>query len=235
MENHTVKTTRAAKAAGNKESGKKLVEAWISYYADPHKEGAKEILAVEVDAELQRGYPRMQGQWLQGSEADVKSHATRLLVDSYFLGNPKLLRATEHGDLRRIADQLLRCVRGALSTAKRQTLKPIRRHRRLLDKVARVSARSNLSARHPANYRSLHDLPIAAQRELLIDLIGQGVEAEAITRETGRLATKVIDEDMTPAAAGRALGMSRRKAHAQMKSLRGYINRNLEQTEFPMM
>ena len=40
---------------------------------------------------------------------------------------------------------------------------------------------------------------------------------------------------MTPTAAGRALGMSRRKAHAQMQRLRGYINRNLEQTEFPMM
>jgi len=29
--------------------------------------------------------------------------------------------------------------------------------------------------------------------------------------------------------------MSRRKAHAQMQRLRGYLNRNLEHTEFPMM
>jgi hypothetical protein len=137
--------------------------------------------------------------------------------------------------LPKIADELLRSLRGAVSTAKRDTLKPIRKHLKLLDEVARVSARTLRSVRHPANFRGLHDLPIAAQRELLIDLVGQGVDSEAITRETGQLATKVIDEDMTPTAAGRALGMSRRKAHAQMQRLRGYINRNLEQTEFPMV
>lgn len=235
MKIHTVKTTRAAKAAGKKKSGKKFLEAWLSYHADPHKEGTKEALAVEVDAALKRGYPRLRGQWLQGSEADVQSRAATLLVDSYFTGNRRLLRATKRGDLPKIADELLRSLRGAVSTAKRDTLKPIRKHLKLLDEVARVSARTLRSVRHPANFRGLHDLPIAAQRELLIDLVGQGVDSEAITRETGQLATKVIDENMTPTAAGCALGMSRRKAHAQMQRLRGYINRNLEQTEFPMV
>ena len=235
MKNHTVKTIRAAKAAVKKKSGRQLLQAWISYHADPNSEETREVLAVEVDAALKRSYPRLRGQWLQGSEADVKSRATKLLVDSYFLGNRKLLRATERGDMRRIGDQLLRSLRGALSTAKRETLKPIRRHRKLLDEVARVSARTARSVWHPASYRSLRELPVAAQRELLMDLVVQGVDSEDITGETGELATKVIYEDMTPTAAGRALGMSRRKAHTQMQRLRGYINRNLEQTEFPMM
>ncbi len=235
MKIHTIKTMRTAKAAGKTKSGKKFLEAWLAYHADPHKEGTKEALAVEVDAALKRGYPRLRGQWLQGSEADVKSRAATLLLDSYFMGNRRLRRATNRGDVPKMADELLRSLRGAVSTAKRETLKPIRRHLKLLDEVARVSAKTLRSVRHPANFRGLHDLPTAAQKEVLLDLVGQGVDSEAITRETGRLATKVIDEDMTPTAAGRALGMSRRKAHAQMQRLRGYINRNLEQTEFPMM
>jgi len=235
MKIHTAKTTRAAKAAGKKKSGKKFLEAWLSYHADPHNDRNKEALAIEVDAALKRGYPRLRGQWLQGSESDVRSRATTLLVDSYLMGNRKLLRATKLGHLRRIGDQLLRSLRGAVSTAKRETLKPIRRHRKLLEEVTRVSARAMHSVRHPANYRSLHDLPTAAQRELLLDIVGSGVDSDAITWETGQLAAKVIDEDMTPTAAGRALGMSRRKAHARMQRLRGYIHRSLEQKEFPMM
>jgi hypothetical protein len=235
MKSHAEKPIRAAKAAGRKKSGQKLVDAWISYHADPREAKARNSLALEVDAAIGRGYPRLRGEWLQGSEEDVKSRAVSLLVDSYLMGNRKLQRATERGDLRRIADQLLRSLRGAMATAKRETLKPIRRHRKLLAEVARASARANLSVRHPANYRSLRDLPLAAQRELLIDLVAQGVESSAIAGETGRLATKVIEEDMTPTAAGRSLGMSRRKAHAQMQRLRGYLNRNLGHTEFPMM
>jgi len=235
MKCHRVRTTRAAKAAGKKKSGNKLTEAWVSYHCDPSRAGAREALAVEVDAAVKRGYPRLRGQWLQGSQEDVKSRATALLVDAYFMGNRKLLRATELGDRRQIGDQLLRSLRGAVSTAKREALKPIRRHRKLLDEVEEAALVAAKSVPHPAQCRSLHDLPAASQRQVLLDLVGQGVESEAISAETGKLAAMIIAEDMTPACAGRALGISRRKAHAQLQRLRGYISRNLERTEFPMM
>jgi len=235
MKIHTVKTIAADKTAGHKKNNEKLCDAWIAYKADPGEETTREVLALEVSAAIKHEYPRFRGSWLQHNEDDVRSHAASLLMDAYLVGNKRLLQATGAGDRRRISEELSRSLRGAVSTAKRETLKPIRGYRKLIKKLEEVSARTEASEPHPSQYRSLHDLPAASQKKLLLDLVQRGVESAKINDETGRLGRKIIEDEVNASEAGRALGISRRKSHAQIKRLRSYLNRSLEQTEFPMM
>lgn len=235
MKNHTVKTTGAAKAAGNGTGDNGLLEAWMAHSSDPGNEQLRETLAVEVDAAVRRGHPRLRGEWLQCSEDDVLSRATTLLVDSYLAGNRALLHATLRGDRRRIGEELSRSLRGAVATAKRETLKPIRHHRRLVKKLEMAVLAASSSEFHPAQAREIRDLPAATQRQLLLDLIEEGVACEAITEEAGRLGRRVVEDEVNATEAGRTLGMSRRKAHARMKGVRRYLDRKLQKTEFPMM
>lgn len=235
MKNHTVKTVGAAKKAGHNRNNEKLCDAWIAYEADPGDGKIREALALEVTAAIKREYPRFRGSWLQHSEDDIRSQAATLLMDSYLTGNKRLLEATGVGDRHRIGDELSRSLRGAVSTAKRETLKPIRGHEKLIKKLGKVSAETNAFETHPSQYRHLRELPAASQKKLLLDLVERGVEMEKINEETGRLARAIIEDEVNAAEAGRTLGISRRKSHAQLKRLRSYINRSLEQAEFPMM
>jgi hypothetical protein len=235
MKSHTVKTIGAAKTAGHRKNNEKLCDAWIAYKADPRDETTREVLALEVSAAIKREYPRFRGPWLQHNEDDVRSHAATLLMDAYLVGNRRLLQATGAGDRRRIGEELSRSLRGAVSTAKRETLKPIRGHKKLIKKLEEASAGTEASEPHPSQYRSLRDLPAASQQQLLLDIVDRGLESAAINREVAELAGKIIDEGLTPAEAGRTLGMTRRKTHARMKRLRGYLNRSIEHAEFPMM
>jgi hypothetical protein len=235
MTKYTVKPKKAANKAENTNNNgyNQLAKAWQACHAASHDPRVREELAVQIDKVLKRDFPRMSG-WLQGNEDEVRQRAATLLLRSYLEGNALLIAATGRGDAGAVRNELSRSLRAAVRDAKREVLKPIKRQRNLVRKLEDYVDEHAPVSLHPSMHREIWDLPLQAQREVVLSMLREARRDKRISAKAAHIAGAMAEKSLTQAAAAREAGLSRRAAARHVRNAGKYLRRKVREIEFPM-
>lgn len=230
--------TRPKSAAFSAKAGSSSQEAacsWFGYCFAPRCRSAREELAIHLDRLLQERLP--DGCCvppLQGHEADLRQKANLLLIGRYLAGNTKLLEATAAGDLAEVANQIRRSVGGAIS-AEHNSLQ-----KKLYHDLSHIKEDADpdtvLAARtiHPANRRTLWELPFEQQQILVFAALEKAVTQHLVTNRSAGLAREMVEDGKSQSDLARSRGISRQSVHEALGPVREILAQLIENEEFPL-
>jgi len=230
-------TKSKSAASPKKKAGKRhlvpgLASAWLSYCRDPECREVCGHFAIKLDALLKSRVPdgNYQGV-LKGLEDEVRQEAYLLLVGKYLAGNPELIAATAAGSRKEITNQITKSLCGSIKAITR-TMKKLR-WRHLEFHACGVDLDTCYQVRHPAQRRTLWELPFDLQRQMVFASLQNAIQEKLLVARSARIAMTMVDEGLTQSDIAKSLGISRPAVHQMLAPVRDYLKRDIETREFP--
>jgi len=207
--------------------------AWIAFRSDPQEPMAREHLATELDLLIRTRLPNGRfGELLQGHEADMRQEA-HVLILRFLSGNRELSLPTEDENLVEIENQIQRSVSGCCRAVFFNFRKRALRYRAFHNCGVDVDAVEHPVCMHPANRTRLWELPIALQRKIIIQIMGEAVRDHLLCPQNAAIASDMVMAEKSQSEIAKSRGISRQAVHARLTKIRSLLGPLLETTEFP--
>ena len=87
---------------------------------------------------------------------------------------------------------------------------------------------------HPAEIKYVRELPLEAQRQLLLFLLEEGVRSSAISTANSQIIHQMVDQELSQTEMAKELGISRQAVNQRIRCVAAVLNEALERAEFPM-
>jgi predicted DNA-binding protein YlxM (UPF0122 family) len=215
--------TQAAFDAG------KLVRAWMSFVDDPQNTDKLDRLGWEVDGEIRGKLPtRKIGGVLLGREDEICQEMLLLLFRNYFVGNKKLLEATQKNETAEIDNQLRRSISEALRII---ILRLARKTSAQLKRFESLDEQKTPGSTHPS-MKSFFELPFDLQRDLLLSALRIAIRRKLLGQSSVEVAEMILKEEITQSEAAKRLGISRVAVYLRLKAVREILPLLIEELEF---
>jgi len=220
---------------GNQEATTSLAFAWAQYLKDPGDSGVMDRLARELEWQLQKYLPnRSRGGMLCGREGEIRQEALLLLLQRYLGGNTRLLEATKNQSLSEISQELRRSILGALQASQRKLVHRLRRELNKTDYCEKIEDHLLGVCCHPADRKSLWQLPYEGQRELVFAGLRIAIAKHLVPTGSAELVIKMIEGNLSQSAMAEAMGVSRQAVSQRLTPVRKYLQRYVVEAELPL-
>ena len=233
---HHIQTKSAAPSTeAGYSSRTKLACTWLVYCSEPSCPKALHDFAVCLDEALKLRLPDgcCTG-IIKEREADIRQEVYMLLVARYFSGNPELLAATAAADIAEIGNQLCKSINGAIRAVSRCLRKSLIREQESIRYVADPDAILVPRNVHPANRKTLWELPFEQQMMLVFVALEGAVTKKLFSTRGASMAREMLERGMSQSALARSRGISRQSVHETIAPVRGILSALIEEKEFPL-
>ena len=169
---------------------------------------------------------------LHGQESEIRQRATLLLLERFLMGNQHLQKASESDDMEEVANQIQRSISASLRIASYRVRRSIQRDRGRFTEFD--EAEHSKQSLHPAEIKYVRELPLEAQRQLLLFLLEEGVRSSAISTANSQIIHQMVDQELSQTEMAKELGISRQAVNQRIRCVAAGLNEALERAEFPM-
>jgi len=212
-----------------------IAKAWLAKHKDANCLKTSRAFDVLLDKTLRRITPNgSETGLLRGLEGEIRQRAAHSLFNRHLAGNGNLLVATEKGSQAKIRKYLAQAIYSAVKYSKLEILD---REERIAEKhqwTDDVDYFENGSVIHPSNRKSLWELPVELQLQLVYAGLGLAVREKSIPSETAAMIRTLIKENCSVSEIARRIKISPQAAHQRIKRAGVCLKRYIDESEFPM-
>ena len=210
-----------------------LADSWLAFVQSPDAEPAQNRFATELNNLVRKFLPAGSlMEPLRNMREDLCQEAGLLLFSKLLAGNTSLVAATRARNRTEIAGQIRRSVSAAIRFSKWKLLKD------LADRPEQLHPDKDKSeifnCQHPANFKSLRDLPMEAQHKVVLGMLRRAVRELHLTSRNADLAQTLLENNLTQADLARTLGVTRAAIHQRLKPVWRFLRKAISEEEFPL-
>jgi len=156
-----------------------------------------------------------------------------MLFDRHLAGNDDLIAATELGSQAKVRKFLAQAINSAVNYSKLDILDRedrIAQKHHWTDDIDYFENGSNI---HPSNRKSLWELPVELQLQLVYAGLGLAVRENSVPRETAAMIKTMIKEKCSVSEIARRIKISPQAAHKRIRRAGDYLKKFIDGCEFP--
>jgi hypothetical protein len=211
-----------------------LAKAWLAKHRKPNCLKTSHEFDLLLDQTIKCFKPDgSMNEVLRGFEGEVRQRAANLLFRSYFAGNGDLTAATDAGALKKVRMYLAQAILGALERCEFEILRREARIAKRVHLTDEVDYFENGSNIHPSIRKSLWELPVELQLQLVYAGLGLAVRENSLPSETAAMIRTLIKENCSVSEIARRIKISPQAAHKRIRRAGDYLKKFIDYCEFP--
>ena len=237
MPNNTnTKSAASTKRAGYSQEIPDLAGAWLNYCENPYCNRAWDHLAVWLNEVFKSRLPngRYDG-FLSGCEEDIRQEASLLAIGDYLAGNPQLMAATTAKCHLEIDNQIRKSVNASIKTALQDLIRSLARHHAHHEYGADIDTLQEAACEHPAQRKSLWELPLELQRAIVFAALKSAVAEKLLSASSADVVIEMLENGLSQSAMAKKLGVTRQTINERIAPVRKLIATLVEAQEFPFL
>ncbi len=212
-----------------------LAVAWVDYCLHPEQEKTREKLACELEEALLLALPTGRNTGIMtGTEDEIRQESNLLLLGRYLAGNDDLIQATKKADLPATKKQIRKSLNGAIRATSRTLLRSLQKDRKKHHYCESIEDHPLAICKHPAERRTLWELPYEAQRELVFATLRMAIVEKRLAEQNVQLLVTMVKESLSQTDIAQARGVTRQAINQRIAPVREYLRTRIANQEFPL-
>ena len=232
--NSSASASSSGKVNKSTKTSAALAKAWLAKHRSANCLKTSHAFDVLLDKTIRRIIPDgSETGLLHGLEGEIRQRSAHLLFYKHLAGNGNLLAATELGSQANIRKYLAQAIYSAVKYSKLE----------ILDREERIAERHQWtddvdcfdqgSVNHHSNRKSLWELPVELQLQLVYAGLGLAVRENSLPSETAAMILTMIKENCSVSEIARRIKISPQAAHKRIRRAGDYLKKFIDGCELP--